>query len=89
MVAATDIMTPLWRGVVVLRVITAAFAIAVVIVHHNGFARPGLGWAGLAGIVVWTVVICLAYSHDGTRRIHVIVIDLAVTLTLTSASALV
>lgn len=85
----TDIMTPLWRGVVVLRVITAAFAIAAIIVHHNGFARPVLGWVVLAGIVVCTVATCLAYSYDRTRRIHVIVIDLLVTLTLMSSSALV
>jgi signal transduction histidine kinase len=89
MPAATDILTPLWRGVVVLRVITAAFAIAAIIVHHGGFARPGLGWAVLAGIAVWTVLTCLAYSYDGTRRIHVIVVDLLVTLTLTASSVLV
>ena len=85
----TDIMTPLWRGVVVLRVITAAFAIAAIIVHHDGFARPALGWVVLAGIVVCTVATCLAYSYDRTRRIDVIVIDLLVTLTLMSSSALV
>lgn len=89
MPAATDIMTPLWRGAVVLRVIMAAFAIAAIIVHHDGFARPGFGWAVLAGIAVWTVLICLAYSYDVTRRIHVIVIDLLVTLALMGSSALV
>jgi signal transduction histidine kinase len=89
MLAATDIMTPLWRGVVVLRIITAGFAIAAIIVHHDSFARPGLGWVALAGIAVWTVVTCLAYSHGATRRIHVIVLDLLVTLTLMGASALV
>jgi signal transduction histidine kinase len=89
MPATTDIMTPLWRGVVVFRAITAAFAIAAITVHHDGFARPGLGWAVLAGIAVWTVLTCLAYSDDGTRRIHVIVIDLLVTLTLMGSSALV
>ncbi len=87
--AATDIITPLWRGVVVLRIVTAAFAIAVIIVHHDGYARPGLGWAVLAGIVIWTVVICLAYSYDITRRIHVIGLDLLVTLALMACSPLV
>jgi signal transduction histidine kinase len=89
MLAATDIMTPLWRGVVVLRVITAAFAIVMIIVHHDGFAWPDLGWAVLIAIVVWTVVTCLAYSYDVTRRAHVIVIDLLVTLALMGSSALV
>ncbi|MGH3934123.1 MAG: DUF5931 domain-containing protein, partial [Pseudonocardiaceae bacterium] len=87
--AATDIITPLWRGVVVLRVVTAAFAIAAIIVHHDGYARPGLGWAALAGIVIWTVVICLAYSYDITRRIDVIGLDLLVTLGLMACSPLV
>ncbi|MGH3801736.1 MAG: DUF5931 domain-containing protein, partial [Pseudonocardiaceae bacterium] len=89
MPAATDSMTPLWRGAVALRIVTAAFAIAMIIVHHDGYARPGLGWAVLAGIVVWTVVTCLAYSYDGTRRIQVIVLDLLVTLTLMGSSTLV
>jgi len=60
MAAATDIVTPLWRGVVVLRIVTAAFAIGAILVHHDGYARPGLGWAVLAGIAVWTVLTCLA-----------------------------
>ncbi|MGH3550886.1 MAG: MacS family sensor histidine kinase [Pseudonocardiaceae bacterium] len=85
----TDIMTPLWRGVVVFRAITAVFAIIAITVHHNGFARPALGWAVLAGIAVWTVLTCLAYSYDRTRRFQVIVIDLLVTLTLMGSSALV
>jgi signal transduction histidine kinase len=85
----TDIMTPLWRGVVVLRAITAAFAIVVIIVQHGSFVRPGLGWAVLAGIAGWTVLTCLAYSYDVTRRSHVIVTDLVVTMTLMGSSVLV
>lgn len=85
----TDSMTPLWRGVVVLRIITAAFAIAAIMVHQDGFVRPDLGWAALAGIAVWTVVTCLAYSFDVTRRMSVIVVDLLVTLALMGSSALV
>ncbi|MGH3836976.1 MAG: MacS family sensor histidine kinase [Pseudonocardiaceae bacterium] len=89
MPGATDIMTPLWRGVVVLRIVTAAFAIAMIIVHHDGYTRPGLGWAVLAGIVVWTVLTCLAYSYHATRQVPVIVLDLLVTLALMGSSTLV
>jgi signal transduction histidine kinase len=89
MPVGADLITPLWRGVVILRVVTAAFAIGVAIVHHDGFARPGLGWAVLAGIAVWTVVTSLAYSFDVTRRIHMIVLDLVVTLALMASSVLV
>ncbi len=87
--ATTNIMAPLWRGVVVFRAITAAFAISAIVVRHGGFSWPGLGWAVLAAISVWTVLSCLAYSYDVTRRLHVIVIDLLVTLALMSSSALV
>src|SRR5918997_1311747 len=89
MPAATDIMTPLWRGVVVLRIVTAAFAIAAIIVHHDGYARPNLGWAVLVGIAIWTILTCLAYSYDVTRRILVIGLDLLVTLALMGSSVLV
>jgi signal transduction histidine kinase len=87
MPVATDIMKPLWRGVVALRVLTAAFAIGSILVHHDGFSRPGAGWTLLAGIAVWTVLSCVAYSYDGTRRMHVIVIDLLVTLGILASSA--
>ncbi len=89
MPAATDIVTPLWRGVVALRIITGAFAIAAIIAYHDTYVRPGLAWMVLAGIAVWTVLTCLAYSFDVTRRIHVIVVDLVVTLVLMSFSVLV
>ncbi|MGH3874671.1 MAG: MacS family sensor histidine kinase [Pseudonocardiaceae bacterium] len=82
-------MTPLWRGVVVLRIVTAVFAIVVGVVQRDDYARPGWGWAVLAGIAVWTVLTCLAYSYDGTRRSHVVVIDLLVTLALMSSAKLV
>ncbi|HEX2301363.1 MAG TPA: DUF5931 domain-containing protein [Pseudonocardiaceae bacterium] len=89
MPVGTDLITPLWRGVVILRIVTAAFAIGAIIVHHDGFARPGLGWTVLAGIAVWTLVTSLAYSFDVTRRIHTIVLDLVVTLALMASSVLV
>src|SRR3954451_6243264 len=86
MPAATDIMTPLWRGVVALRIITAGFAVAAIIVHHGGFDRPDLGWAALVGIVAWTVLPCLAYSYDATRRSYVVGLDLLVALALMGCS---
>jgi Family of unknown function (DUF5931) len=88
----TDTMVPLWHGVVVLRAITAAFAIASILLHHDGFARPGWGWAVLAGISVWTVLSGLAYcaySDDRTRRTQVVVLDVLVTLAFLGSSALV
>jgi signal transduction histidine kinase len=89
MPVGADIMTPLWRGVVVLRVITAAFAAGSIVLHHGGYVRPALGWVVFAGILVWTVLTCLAYSHEPTRRVRVLMIDLLVTLILMGSSALV
>ncbi|MGQ0776020.1 MAG: DUF5931 domain-containing protein [Pseudonocardiales bacterium] len=89
MPVATDTVTSLWQAVVVLRVVTAVFAVGSIIAAHGDFARPNLGWVVLAGIAVWTAAICLAYSYNVTRRIHVIVLDLVVTLALTASSVLV
>lgn len=72
-----------------LRIVTAAFAICVITVHHDGFAQPGLGWAVLAGIVMWTALTCCAYSYDVTRDSRVITADLLVTLGLMACSVLV
>lgn len=86
MPVATDMVTPLWRGVVVVRIVTAVFTIGAIVVHHDAYARPALAWAVLVGIAVWTLLTCLAYSYDRTRRIHVIgcgrVADLGGTRTL-------
>src|SRR4051794_6429917 len=89
MLAPTDIMTPLWHGVVILRVITAGFAVVVIVVHHGGFAGPDRGWAVLVGIVVWPVLPSWAYSYEQPRRSHMIAIDLLVTLALMGCSLVV
>ncbi|MGH3980746.1 MAG: MacS family sensor histidine kinase [Pseudonocardiaceae bacterium] len=82
----TDTMTPMWRAVVVLRLVCAAFAAAAIVVHHDGYARPQLGWAVLVAMLAWTAVTTVAYSRDAGRRIAMIGVDLAVTLVLVGAS---
>lgn len=89
MPAATDIMTPLWRGVVALRTVTAAFAIGSILVHQDLSARPAIGWALLGAIAVWTAVSCVAYSYPASRRTPVVVVDLVVTLAVLASSLLV
>lgn len=83
----TDTMTPMWRGVVALRLVCAALAAAAILVHQAGYVRPQLGWAVLVAMLVWTAVVTVAYSRDGGRRLAMIGIDLAVTLVLMAASA--
>ncbi|MDQ3150415.1 MAG: DUF5931 domain-containing protein, partial [Actinomycetota bacterium] len=83
----TDTMTPMWRSVVLLRVVMAAFATGAIIVHSDGYAHPGWGWAVLVGMLAWTAVTSVAYSRDEGRRMAVIGVDLAVTLVLLGSSA--
>jgi signal transduction histidine kinase len=83
----TDTVTPLWRGVVLLRLVMATFAASAIIVHSDGYARPNLGWTVLGVMLAWTVVVTLAYSRDAGRRMAVIGADLAVTLVLMASSA--
>lgn len=86
---AAQVITSLWRGVVVLRVVTAVFAIIVFVVHRDSYARPGLGWAIVAVLVVWTVVVTACYSRDQGRRLAVVIADLLLTLALMVGSTLV
>lgn len=83
----TDTMTPLWRGVVLLRLVMAAFAASAIVAHSDGYARPQLGWVVLAVMLGWTAVTTFAYSRDSGRRTAVIAADLAVTLVLMGSSA--
>lgn len=82
----TDMMTPLWRGVIVLRLVCAGFATGVIVTHHDGYARPQLGWVVLAAILAWTAAVTVAYSVDAGRRMAMIGVDLAVTLGLMTTS---
>lgn len=86
---AAQVITSLWRGVVVLRVVTAGFAAAVFVAHQETYARPGLGWLILAVVVAWTVVVAVAYSRDAGRRLPVVVADTGLTIALMAGSAFV
>lgn len=82
----TDTMTPLWRSVVLLRLVMATFATGAVVVHSDGYDRPMLGWAALTVMLGWTLVTSIAYSRDAGRRTAVIGVDLVVTLVLMASS---
>ncbi|MPZ64176.1 MAG: ATP-binding protein [Pseudonocardiaceae bacterium] len=82
----TDTMTPLWRGVVVLRLVCAGFAAGAIAIHQDGYVHPQLGWVVLVAILMWTAVVTVTYSVDAGRRVAMIGIDLAVTLMLMTAS---
>ncbi|MBB1156033.1 MULTISPECIES: MacS family sensor histidine kinase [Amycolatopsis] len=77
-----DPATPLWRGVVVLRVVTWLFALAVAIAHHTGFQRPWLGWLVIGVMAVWSVVSSFAYMRENGRHRWLVIFDLVLTTAL-------
>jgi signal transduction histidine kinase len=73
-----DPAVPLWRGAVLLRVITLLFAVGVVLYYLDEYARPWLALAGVGAMAVWTVVITVAYLRPAGRVLRFAVLDLAV-----------
>jgi signal transduction histidine kinase len=71
---------------VLLRIVTFFFALAVTVVHHNGYIRPTLGWVVIGTMAVWTVFVCYCYARPSGRRMLVVLADLAVTIALMSTS---
>ncbi|WP_116204806.1 MacS family sensor histidine kinase [Amycolatopsis circi] len=77
-----DPAAPLWRGVVVLRVVTWLFALAVAIAHHPGFQRPWLAWLVIGVMAGWSVVSSLAYMRENGRHRWLVIFDLVLTTAL-------
>lgn len=88
-VSLRDPTTPLWWGTVVLRWITLGFACAALLVHQDGYLRPGLAWSVFAIMVVWTTIMSLVYSKPVLRRPWLIVADVGVTCALMLTSPLI
>lgn len=81
-VQKSDATTPLWSSVAILRLVTFGFAVAAVIVHHDQYQRPTLGWVVLGLIAVWTAFTVTAYLLKFGRRVAVVWTDVAVTCAL-------
>ena len=77
-------LLPLWRGLIVYRVLTLLSAIAVALWTINAFARPAAAVAVLAVMAVWTAVTSYGYLGRlpgiGDRRGRLALADLAVTV---------
>jgi len=84
--ATAEVTTSLWRGAVALRVVMLVFAAVVTADQHDRYARPWLGWAVLAGMAAWTVVVLVSYTRDAGRRRSVVVADVLVTVALMACS---
>lgn len=84
-----DPATPLWRGAVVLRIVTLLFAVGATSVNHSGYQREWLAWSVLAAMAVWTAVVVVGFSRPGGRRSWLVAADLVVTCALMSTSPLI
>ncbi|RZS37660.1 signal transduction histidine kinase [Herbihabitans rhizosphaerae] len=86
-VLTRDPVTPMWVGTAGLRVLTYLFALAAVIVHHDDYARPTLGWIVLGAMTVWTVFATAANLAEWGRRPIGAIADVLVTSVLVASSA--
>jgi signal transduction histidine kinase len=76
-----DLMLPLWRALVVFRVITWGFACFGVWSRWDGIARPSGAVIQLAVMGIWTVIASIGYSrHWGRRNTRLAFADLIVTV---------
>jgi signal transduction histidine kinase len=73
-----DPITPMWRGVIALRVLTWAFALGTVIVQSGHYAREWLAWTVLGVMAVWSVVTGFLYLRERTRPPWLVVADVVV-----------
>ena len=79
-------LLPLWRGLVVFRVVALAYAAVNVVRDVGLYARPALGIAVLGGMAGWTLVTSVAYLRGADRLAPV---DLVVTVLATMSTLLV
>lgn len=77
---STDLVRPLWRALVVFRVITWLFACLGVYTRWSGLYRPTGAIVLLAVMAGWTVVVSIGYSRSwGRHNTRFAVLDLVVT----------
>jgi signal transduction histidine kinase len=79
-------LLPLWRGLVVFRVVALVYAVVNVVRDVDGYARPALGVAVVVFMALWTLVTSVAYLR-GAQRLAVV--DLVVTVLTTTSTLLV
>jgi signal transduction histidine kinase len=79
--ATVDLLQPLWRALVVFRVITWAFACFGVWTRWDGIVRPSGAVLQLAVMGVWTLISSYGYSRRwGRRNTRLAFADLIVTV---------
>ena len=79
--ASVDLLQPLWRALVVFRVITWAFACFGVWTRWDGIVRPSGAVLQMAVMGVWTAISSIGYSRRwGRRNTRLAFADLIVTV---------
>ncbi|MFD3455977.1 MacS family sensor histidine kinase [Streptomyces sp. NPDC058691] len=72
---------PLWRALTGYRVLTAGYAVALFVVGYEGHARPVLGMAFMALLVVWTLATLGKVSSPQRCTRGFLFVDLGIALT--------
>ena len=81
--------TALWRAIAVYRLAALLYAAGSMAVYTDTYARPALGWAVLAAMVVWTVLAAFLYADPRRRGWPLLSADLALTVAALLSSVLV
>ncbi len=81
--------TALWRALAVYRLAALLYAAGSMAAFSDRYARPGLGWAVLAGMALWTALAAYLYADRRRRRWPLLVLDLALTVAALLSSVLV
>src|SRR6185503_17380257 len=78
---------PMWRALAVFRFAALSYAAALVVWRSGRYEHPAAGWAVLAGMVVWTVLVTYRYARPPQwNRWPVLWADLVVTVVFVLAS---
>lgn len=70
---------PFWRAIAVFRIASLAYA-AVLMVQHEGYAHPMIGWLVIGVMALWTACATFAYSVEALRGRPLLAIDMLVTV---------
>ena len=79
----------LWRVVAVYRVVTLAYAAALIVRDHGSYRHPATGFLILAIMTVWTAVTIYLYPRAGSWLPWLVAADVAVAAALVLSTRLV
>ncbi|MPZ96091.1 MAG: histidine kinase [Propionibacteriales bacterium] len=78
--ASVAVETSLFRALAVFRAVVLAFAVGTNASRWREFEIVWLGWAVIAGMVLWTLVVTWAYDAPHRRNVRWLVADLLVAI---------